>query len=129
MTGPTTEPLITFVDGLPGFETCRQFVLIESPSLAPFRLVQGLDLNGPSFIAIDPRLVVPDYAVELEGSDRARLEAQTGEPLVWLAIVSAQDQTPTANLRAPLVINPASMRAIQVIPAESRYAVNHPLAG
>ena len=33
----------------------------------------------------------------------------------------------TVNLRAPLVINPASMRGIQLIAAESRYPIDHPL--
>jgi flagellar assembly factor FliW len=33
----------------------------------------------------------------------------------------------TANLRAPLVINPASMRGIQLISLDSPYRIDHPL--
>ena len=40
-------------------------------------------------------------------------------PLLWLAIVSVTDTGATANLRAPIVINPQSMRGLQLLPAAS----------
>lgn len=124
----THDAVLTFAEGLPGFETCRQFVLIESPTLMPFRLVQGLAGNGPSFVGIDPHQIDPSYAVTLESTDLARLGATAGEPLLWLAIISApSDEPATANLRAPLVINPRSMQGIQLVPPDSAYAVDHPL--
>ena len=50
------------------------------------------------------------------------------QPLLWLALVSAHEHAPaTVNLRAPIVINPASMRGIQIVPAESPYRLDHPL--
>jgi flagellar assembly factor FliW len=48
--------------------------------------------------------------------------------LLWLAIVaSGPDGEATANLRAPLVINPTAMRGIQLITAHSPYRVDHRL--
>jgi flagellar assembly factor FliW len=123
----TPDAVVTFAGGLPGFELCRQFVLVSSPSIAPFTVLQGLDGPAPpAFIAIDPALVIADYAVPLEAPDYARLDAAPGAPLLWLAIVAANSAA-TVNLRAPLVINPASMRGIQVMPAESGYPLDHPL--
>jgi flagellar assembly factor FliW len=124
----THDAVLTFAEGLPGFETSRRFVLIQSPTLAPFRLVQALEEHGPSFIALDPHRLDPDYRVALERADLARLQASPDQPLLWLAIVSAPVDAPaTVNLRAPLVINPASMRAIQVVPSTPIYRVDHPL--
>ena len=122
------DGVVTFPDGLPGFERCRQFVLVESPALQPFTLVQGVDADGPSFVAIDPRRVAGEYSTVLDRAELARLDVTAAEPLLWLAIVAAhEDGSATANLRAPLVINPAAMRGIQLISLDSPYPIDHPL--
>jgi flagellar assembly factor FliW len=122
------DGVVTFTDGLPGFETCRQFVIVASPDLQPFTLMHGVDATGPSFVAIDPRAIEPHYPAVLDAVNLARLAADGGDPLLWLAIVATQeDGSATANLRAPVVINPGTMRGIQLITAESAYPVNHPL--
>jgi flagellar assembly factor FliW len=124
----STDAVLTFADGLPGFESCRRFVLIESPALSPFQLIQGLHPDGPSFVGIDPRRVEPAYRARLDQVDLARLGATPADPLLWLAVVSAPEGEPaTANLRAPLVINPKAMRGIQLLPPDSPYRVDHPL--
>jgi flagellar assembly factor FliW len=119
---------VTFNDGLPGFESCRHFHLVTAPESAPFAIVQGEGERAPAFVAIDPALIVPDYARVLDRNDAARLESDGTVPLLWLAIVTLhEDGRATANLRAPLVINPASMRGIQVVSATSPYRIDHPL--
>jgi len=124
-----TDGVITFTEGLPGFETCRQFVLVASPSLTPFKLLQGVGAGAPSFVAIDPQLVDRNYTTPLERADLARLDANAERPLLWLALVTARDDgAATVNLRAPLVINPGSMLGIQLIAADSAYRIDHPLA-
>ncbi|MEO8481935.1 MAG: flagellar assembly protein FliW [Acidobacteriota bacterium] len=122
------DGVVTFAEGLPGFENCRQFVVVGSLEMQPFTVVQGLDSGGPSFVAIDPRRVTGDYATKLERVDLARLGSNGQDPLLWLAIVGAQeDGSATANLRAPLVINPTAMRGIQLIGVDSAYPIDHPL--
>ncbi len=122
------DGVIAFSDGVPGFEACREFVLVAAPALEPFRLVQGVGDRGPSFVTIDPRRVDAGYPAHLDAADLARLSARDGQPLLWLAIVaSGPDGEATANLRAPLVINPTAMRGIQLITADSPYRVDHRL--
>ena len=119
---------ITFPEGLPGFESSRSFVLIVSPELGPFTMVQGIGPDAPAFLSIDPRRVTPGYDVSLDPRDLARLGAAPGQPLAWLALVSiSPDGTPTVNLRAPLVINPATMRGLQLCRDDVPYPVDHPL--
>lgn len=126
---PIPERVITFGQGIPGFEDHRRFVLMASPALDPFALLQGAGADAPSFVGIDPRLVDPSYQTPLGADDLARLEARGGDNLLWLALVAAQpDGTATVNLRAPVVINPASMRGIQVVPHDSSYRLNQPLS-
>jgi flagellar assembly factor FliW len=127
-TPAAVDGIITFAEGLPGFEHCRRFVLVAPPSLQPFTVIQGVDDGGPSFVAIDPRRVSEGYPTTLDKTDLARLDAAAGQPLLWLAIVAAHDDgTATANLRAPVIVNPAVMRGIQLIGVDDRYAIDHPL--
>jgi flagellar assembly factor FliW len=120
--------VIEFLDGLPGFEHHRRFVLVTSPDLAPFTMLQGLGPGAPAFAAVDPRFVAPGYSVALDAADRARLQDDGTAPLVWLALAIVRDAGGvTVNLRAPLVINPASLRGIQLIQPECGYAFDHPM--
>lgn len=115
-------------DGLPGFERCRRFVIIAAPTLDPLTCLQGLDDPHPSFLAVDPRLVVPDYELALPPAACHRVDARDDEPLVWLVLVRLHADTALVNLRAPVVVNPRRMIGVQVIPVDSRYPVDHCLS-
>ncbi len=123
------DEVITFTEGIPGYEASRRYVLVASMALTPFTLIQGIDRDAPSFVAIDPWRVEPCYAQTLAPSDLARLDATEDEALLWLALVAAGhgDGSATVNLRAPLVVNPRSMRGLQLIAADSAYRTDHPL--
>lgn len=129
MTSVTLSPgIIAFDDGLPGFEAARRYVIVASPSLEPFTLLQGADTGAPSFLAIDPRLVDPDYASPLADADLIRLAAEPKTPLLWLVLISmGTDGSATVNLKAPIVINPGAMRGIQLLAPDSPYPIDHPL--
>jgi flagellar assembly factor FliW len=118
--------VVTMADGVPGFERCRRFVLAALPAIAPFTCLQGLDEPRPSFLAIDPRLIVDSYAPTLGDGDRQRLDAAAGDALLWLSLVRTGGERATVNLRAPIVINPRRMVGLQIIAVESAYALDHP---
>jgi flagellar assembly factor FliW len=119
---------ITLVEALPGFDGCRRFLLLTSPSIEPLICLQGIDGERPAFLAIDPRAVDPEYVCQLDDLQRQRLAASPDTALLWLAIVCVPDSgNATANLRAPLVINPERMRGLQLLAGHDRYAVDHPL--
>jgi flagellar assembly factor FliW len=121
------DGVVTIAEGMPGFERCRRFVLATSADITPFTCVHGLDDSRPSFLAVDPRLVLDSYAQPLDAVHRQRIEASDDEPLLWLSLVRTDGDRATVNLRAPLVINPRRMLGVQVIPAASAYALDHPL--
>lgn len=120
--------IVTFPHGLPGFEACRRFVLVAPSTIAPFTWLQGLDDARPSFLAIDPRAVSPDYEAAVGAADRARLGAEPTTTCLWLAIVRVSGDGLTANLSAPVVINPARMVGVQALGAESSFGADHPIA-
>jgi flagellar assembly factor FliW len=122
--------VLAFPNGLPGFERCRRFVLLSSDEeLAPFRCLQAIDGPSATFVVIDPRAVLASYHAVLSQADMARLGATPDSTLLWLAIVTLDAAEPHVNLRAPIVINPASMVGYQLMPSNSLYPLRHPLGG
>lgn len=123
------EDIVHFAEGLPGFEQCRRFVVLSSPSIEPLHCLHAIEGPGASFLAVDPRAVLPTYRCVLAEADRVKLRASPDGPLVWLALVTV-DEThgPSVNLRAPVVINPARMIGYQVMPHNSLYPLRHPLS-
>jgi flagellar assembly factor FliW len=126
---PSTDQdgIIVFVDALPGFESCRRFVLLRSSEIAPFVRLQGLDEPRPAFLALDPRTVMGDYEPRLSEGERRRLDAERDDALLWLSLVRVDGERAWANLRAPVVVNPRRMIGLQVVPADSVYQLDHPL--
>jgi flagellar assembly factor FliW len=120
--------VVHFADGLPGFEQTRKFVLLSSPELAPLHVLHHVDGPAASFLAVDPRVVLPDYRTVLSATDRIRLGGGDDNALLWLALVTMDaGQGPSVNLRAPIVINPGCMVGFQVMPHNSLYPLRHPL--
>ena len=120
--------VIQIPGGVPAFEACTRFVLVSGPDIQPFNCLQGLDAPAPSFLVLDPRLVAPDYRPALSAMDLRRLDATATDTLLFLAIVHiGTGDDATVNLRAPIVVNPRRMMAVQVLPHESPYRHDHPL--
>ena len=89
-----TPDMVHFPEGLPGFESCRRYVVMAGPSFEPFCSLQGQGADAPAFVTIDPRRVAPDFPCALDPTDRARLHLSPDEtpdstPLLWLAIASS----------------------------------------
>ena len=119
---------IRFGRGLPGFEACRSFVLMSPEGEPNLQYLKAVDGAPASFLVIDPRRVMPDYACELSDADRLALGAAADTPLLWLALLTVEpDGAVSVNLRAPIVINPVRMVGQQVIPHQSAYPLRHVL--
>ena len=117
---------VRFPNGLPGFEACRSFVLMQNDVLGPLQLLKAVEGPAASFLVIDPRRVLPEYRCELSQADRHRLGVQSADTLLWLVLVTIElDGTITANLRAPVVINPERMIGQQVVPYDCVYPIRH----
>jgi flagellar assembly factor FliW len=111
----TGDSVVTFPEGIPGFEESRRYLIVTSPEIEPFTCVYGAEPGAPSFLAIDPRRAEASFPCRLETPDRTRLRAGADATLLWLALVTPGTGGPTVNLRAPLVINPETMLGLQVV--------------
>jgi flagellar assembly factor FliW len=112
--------LYAFPSGLPGFPGLTRFVLLPNPAGGPFQWLQSADRPDLAFVVCDPLLFAPDYRVEVRAEDLEPIGLKdAGEGFV-LAILSvpADPSKMTANLLGPLVFNPGTMKARQVVLAK-----------
>ncbi len=130
----TDEQVITFPEGLPAFEQETMFLIIERPATAPVVFLQSLRRPELVFITLPVLLVDPTYRLELAPEDLRALELpddrqpEIGRQVLCLAIVTvSESRQATANLMAPVVINPKTRRAFQLIQPPGRYSHQHPL--
>ena len=118
--------VVTFPEGIPGFGTCRRFIVIHADELSPLTCLQAMDAPFPSFLAADPSTLRADYSPELPVPDRAALGDPTESPL-WLVILTLGLHEVTANLRAPIAINPSTMIGRQVLLDDPSYPISWPV--
>lgn len=131
----TFEPqqVLQVPDGIFGFPDEREFLLLELPSARPLVFVQSVRSSALCFIALPAQVIEPDYQLSLaEGSSKA-LGYPAGHPplmgkdLLCLSFLVMGDKQANANLLAPLVIDIASHRGMQVI-VNGPYSHQHPVS-
>lgn len=123
--GDAQQAIVSFPHGLPGFAQCQSFVVFAAEQ-GNFQWLTSVEGPAASFLTVDPRRVDPSLRYALGPADLVRLQATEDTPLLWLAIVLVEpDGTVSVNLRAPIVINPATMVGYQVMPQRSLYPVRH----
>jgi len=118
------ERVITLTSTLPGFPETRRFALRQHSSKSPFMWLQSLDNPELAFVVIEAKRLVPLYDPEIPLGALRELgdSADHGlEMLLILAIPKGKPEAMTANLLGPLVINPATRLAKQVLLDPERY--------
>jgi flagellar assembly factor FliW len=117
---------INFPQGLFGFESYRDYVLLDAER-EPFYLLQSVDSAQTAFILINPFLFRPDYEVNINNEELSDVGIEGPEKALIFAIVTipADGSPMTANLQGPLVINRDTRAAKQVILADPRWKTKH----
>jgi flagellar assembly factor FliW len=118
-----------FRHGIPAFELDREFSLIAEADWHPFLILESMRAGGPRFICVEIDAIEPGYSIALSQEDADTIgvphgrcaAAESGLRLLGI-IATADDGTLTANLAAPLLLDPKSGAGIQSIQTESAYS-------
>ncbi|ALS24480.1 MULTISPECIES: flagellar assembly protein FliW [Paenibacillus] len=123
------DHIITFPQGLPGFEEYRQYVILQSEADEPFSFMQSVDNHNLSFVITNPFLFYPSYEFQLPESVEEELGIKDAKDLmIWSIItVSSDIENITINLLAPVIINMATKIGKQVILHNTPYKTKHRL--
>jgi len=120
---------LVFKNGIFGFEDVTNFALLDSTENSPFYWLQSEKLKNVAFLLIDPKIVYPDYELEVDPFDLEDLEIEDKEDIIVLSIVTLHE-TPiksTINLLGPIVLNRKKHLGKQVIATNESYTVRNPL--
>jgi flagellar assembly factor FliW len=116
----TTAPLpraahLTFVAPPPGLDPLVDFDLAEVPGaigLYTLRDTVGADVR---LFLLDAAQFVPDYRPALSAEQFGSLDVASDAELDVYVVATLQEGAPVVNLLAPIVVQPLSARAAQVI--------------
>jgi flagellar assembly factor FliW len=121
--------IISFPQGIPGFEQLHQFVIIKPNLELPFSFLQSMEDGDVAFIIASPFVFYPGYEFEISEDTKQELAInEEADVLVW-NIVSIREglEDATINLLAPVIINNRDLLGKQIILQGTDYRVKHML--
>ncbi|SFZ72653.1 flagellar assembly protein FliW [Chitinimonas taiwanensis] len=108
--------LITFPDGLPGFDNCKRFKLLHEDVAEPKVLwMQSLDEPEVVISVIDANLLGLHYQLALSDAESALIQYTGGQDVILLLTLTrdGDGNKIQANTQSPIVLNAASRLALQ----------------
>lgn len=125
------EDVLSFPRGLPAFEEERRWLLLDDGESSVRWLLSAED-EGPALPVTAPEALMPDYSARIPEDDMELVGASDSDrpDLALLIVLCVPETAPwnmTANLRAPILVNLRTRRAVQVIALNEEYPVHHPL--
>ncbi len=128
--GVDKDLLLTFPEGIPGFQQIHEYALIPHSVESPFSWLQAFNDPGLSFLVTDPLIFMTNYQPTYLPEEIKILESEDPSALITLVMVSIPHNDPsktTINLMAPLCINPKNRKGRQVILTQFNYSHQTPL--
>lgn len=117
-----------FPDGIYGFESKKEFAVfsrqIEDVS---FLYLQSTETLFPCFLVFEPWDMYPNYIPALTKEDLDSLQVDHIDDLIFLVIatVPAKLEELSINIKSPIVLNPKTRKAKQIILQNSDYDVRY----
>lgn len=125
---PVPETL-EFVTAPPGMMSLRRFALDALDDIGALFAMRSTEQSGVRLFVVPPRVYVPHYAPRIDAETRAALGLADAEPVLLVVVHPGEgDEPPTANLLAPVAVNPATGAAMQVVLDGDEWPLRAPLA-
>lgn len=117
---------ILFKEGIPGFEYLREFIILEDEE-QEFFCLQSVEEPMISFVIVDPFLLKPDYAPEVNKSYFEKLGVKDSKLVTLFVIATIREniEESTVNLQAPLMIHIEERTGVQAILDDKIYHAKH----
>lgn len=125
------DKIIRFESGILGFPDLKEFTLIfdaDKGEQANIKWLQSIDEPGFAIPVMNPELVKPGYTpVFSEEYLRPLGEDLSNEnTLIFVTVTVPKDITKTTvNLRAPIIINSDSRKAVQLISEDEAFSIKY----
>ena len=128
----TIDPstIITFENGIPGFEDEKQFVFFALGEESPFEIMQSTQTRDIAFVVTPPAAVVLNYSFDLDEATLQALNITSEQEVQVYAIMTLKESflNSTVNLKAPIIINSTNRKAKQIILDSEEYMIRQPIS-
>ena len=124
------KDVLFFSLGVLGSSEVRRYVMLDHGRNTPLKWLQAVDKPELAFPMVPATDLVEDYHITVSPDDLAALAMESTDELLAFAILTIPNGAPeltTANLKAPIVMNPTTHLARQVL-VEQDYPIRYPLA-
>jgi flagellar assembly factor FliW len=123
------EDVMTFPEGLLGFQDLRTFVLLDDPNDDIFAWLQSCESPAIAFPVLEPELFSENYKINLTKSDLEVLQLPNSTRARSFCIVTIPDDPTlmTANMKAPIIVNVDQRRARQCVLQDNNLAIREPI--
>ncbi|MTI69501.1 MAG: flagellar assembly protein FliW [Firmicutes bacterium] len=121
------EKIINFKKGLLGFETLKEYVILNIPNNEAFQCLQSIKDPKVVFIITNPFLFFKDYDIKIDDEELKKIKITNNKELLLYSIVTIPKDIKkmTANLLAPIVINIDKRIAKQIVLENTNYKTKH----
>ncbi|MDL2259393.1 flagellar assembly protein FliW [Deltaproteobacteria bacterium OttesenSCG-928-K17] len=119
------DSVVKVLGGLIGLSGYENFIIIRYQDDSPFYWLQCVDEPDLALVMVNPLLFKPDYDPPIPLSVNQELDIQASGELsvfVIVTIPAGKPQAMTANLLGPLVVNPRSRLARQLVLDDRLYS-------
>lgn len=123
------DAIYKFPVGLYGFENCKEFAIFQHDYDDDLALLymQNTEDIFPSFLVFEPWDMYEDYDPHMLPEDLKACGVKSEDDLIFLSIATlpAELEDLSLNLKSPLVLNPKTKEARQVILQNPDYEVRY----
>ena len=121
------EEVLFFPRGIPAFENMHSWILAGSEDNA-VKWLQSIEDGDLALPVTSPDAVQSDYNARIPEDELKLIGSLNTSDLALLIVLSIPEGAPwnmTANLRAPILINIKTHKAVQVIALNEEYPIRH----
>lgn len=120
---------LNFPEGILGFNGLRRFVLVDDPDDEIFAWLQSCERPEIAFPVLEPDLFATNYKINLTKSELEFLQMKELSKARFFCIITIPEDPTlmTANLKAPIVINPSMHLARQCVLQDNDMSIREPI--
>ena len=125
------DEVIYFKNGLFGFENFKKYLLIRFDNNNNNLIcLQSIEEESIAFVMLNPYNFINDYNLSLSEEDFKQLQVDdiTNVLVYNICVLNDDISKSTANMKCPIVINPQTRNAKQLILEDSSYEFKYPFS-
>lgn len=122
--------IFNFVSPIIGFNDLKEYALIDYKPDSPFKWLQSIEDTSLAFPVTLCSFFGIDYQFDIPDEEAQKLEIESADDVFVCNIATIPAINPegaTVNLLAPVVVNLANRKAMQLILKDNKFEVRHKL--